>query len=311
MGHGKWACMVLVALVAEGYRVVGVVTEPDEFDKKEKETYRRFAKFGAYDSLKEVARCLKLLVYQPRNVNSEEFLGEMKRLTPQYIIAVSYHQIIGRAILDVFKDRIFNIHFGLLPYYRGRAPINWAIINGEKRVGITVHQMTEEVDAGPILLQKVIRVSEDERAIDVLLRGLPCFPVMILKVLDLAEKKKLKPVAQSPFEGSYFPRRKPEDGLIAFSRETSLDIHNKVRALAYPYPGAFALHNREKVVIEETALPHMNRKISPVPGIIFGKTKEGGVKVTTLDGFIIIEKVRKDERILKASEYFKVGSILE
>ena len=89
-----------------------------------------------------------------------------------------------------------------MPYYRRKAPINWEIINGEKRVGITVHRITEEVDEGPILLQKV---SKDERAIDVLLRELPFFPTMILKVLDLAEKKKLKPVPQSPFDGSYFP----------------------------------------------------------------------------------------------------------
>jgi methionyl-tRNA formyltransferase len=244
-------------------------------------------------------------------VNSPEFLEEMERLDPEYVVVVSYHQIIGKAILDRFKSRIFNIHFSLLPYYRGRAPINWAIINGEKRVGITVHQITEEVDAGPILLQKIIRVSKNERAIEVLLRGLPYFPLMILNVLDLAESRKLKPVSQNPFEGSYFPRRKPEDGLIMFEKETSLDIHNKVRALAYPYPGAFVLYNKKKVVVEKTILPQARRKISPVLGIVFGRTKEGGVKVTTLDGFIIIEKVRKGERILKASEYFKMGSILK
>ncbi len=308
MGHGKWACMVLSALVSESYLVVGVVTETDEFNRKEKEASKRFAKFGVYDSLEAVAQELNLLVFKPADVNSPEFLKEITKIDLDYIVVVSYHQILREEILKKFENKIINIHFGCLPWYRGRAPINWAIINGERSVGITVHFMTEVIDGGPIILQKVMRVSRDERAIDVLLKGLPSFPQMVLKALRLLKKEKVKPIPQSPFEGSYFPRRRPDDGLIDFRFERALDIHNKVRALAYPYPGAFVNYKGEKTVIEETILPHIRKRISPLPGLIFGKTGSGGVKVTTVDGFIIINKLRKEEQ---ASDYFKLGDVLQ
>lgn len=311
MGHGKWACITLCALVAEGYNIVGVITETEKFDKKEAKTYSRFARFGAYDSLKEVAERLGLPVYRPRDVNSKKFVRVVEKLAPEYIVVVSYHQIIGESLLEKFKDRIINVHIGHLPHYRGRAPINWAIINGERKIGITVHLMTKDIDAGPIVMQRFIKISDEERAIDVLLRALPGFPFMILRSLRLLETGKIKPIPQNPFEGSYFPRRRPQDGYIRWFNETALDIHNKVRALAYPYPGAFVRHRGKKVIIEKTSQPKNQKRISPVPGIVFGKTENGGVKVTTIDGFIVIEEIRKGERALKASEYFKVGNKLE
>jgi len=304
--------MVLSAIVTQGYNVVGVITETDEFDKKEEENYQRFAKFGAYDSLKEVANCLKLPVYQPKNVNSEEFVDKIEEINPNLIVIVSYHTIIKKHLIQKFKNRIINVHMAPLPKYRGRAPINWAIINGETHTAITVHFVDEGIDTGPIISQEIIEIEDDDRAIDVLLKGLPLFPYLVLKSIRFIEENKVNPKTQDLYDGSYFPKRKPEDGLIDWCHEKTLDIHNKVRALAYPYPGAFTfIHPEKKVKIERTSMPRNFRRICPIPGIVFGKVPSGGVKVTTIDGFIIIEKVRIDESIYDASEYLKLGTKLE
>lgn len=310
VGHNKWACLVLRALIDNNYKVVGVVTETDEFDEGEKENYERFAEFAAYESLKEVASALGLPIFQPKSVNSPEFMAQIDQIDAELIVIVSYHEIIKQPLLDRFHNRMINLHAGALPHYRGRAPINWAIINGEDHIGVTAHYMDEGIDTGPIIVQNMVKIKENDRAIDVLLRALPLFPEIALKAIRLIEKGEVRAKPQNPSEGSYFPRRTPEDGVIDWKFETAKDIHNKVRALAYPYPGAFTFYRGEKLIIERTSMPDKYTRISPLPGLVFGRTSMGGVKVTTSDAFIIVEEVRISQKVYKAAEQIKIGSKL-
>ena len=208
--------------------------------------------------------------------------------------------------------RIINAHVASLPYYRGRAPINWAIINGEEKVGVTVHYIEEGIDTGPIIVQEEVEVNPKDRAIDLLLKTLPLFPKLVVEAVTLIEEGRVHPIPQEEFSGSYFPRRVPEDGLIDWYHENSLEIYNKVRALADPYPGAFIVYNDQKIVVERAALPEVSaqRKVSPLPGLVFGKSSSGGVKVTTIDGCVMLEELSIEGQCYKAGEYFRMGSRL-
>lgn len=310
MGHNKWACMTLRALLEADYEVVGVITETDEFDQREAQTYERFARYGAYESLKEVARELGLDVYQPEDINDPAFIEKIESLRPDLLVCVSYHAIIKTELLNKYKQRIINAHLAPLPYYRGRAPINWAIINGEDHTAVTVHFMNEGVDTGPIIVQERVPIYDDDRAIDVLLRALPYFPKLVLKAVRLIEEGKVEAVPQNPYEGTYFPKRTPEDGLVDWTSEKAKDIHNKIRALIDPYPGAFSYYRGDKVIFISSELPKNLKRVSPVGGIIFGKNSDQSVKVTTIDGCLVIKEIRVHEREAVAARYFKMGGKL-
>jgi len=310
MGHNKWACMALRALLEAGYKVVGVITETDEFDQREAQTYKKFARYGAYESLKETAHEAGLDVYQPEDINDPGFIRKIEALAPDLLVCVSYHAIIKKELLNKYKQRIINAHLAPLPYYRGRAPINWAIINGEDHTAVTVHFMDEGVDTGPIIVQDSVPIYDNDRAIDVLLRALPYFPKLILRAIQLIEKGEVEAIPQNPYEGSYFPKRTPEDGLIDWKYEKARDIHNKIRALTDPYPGAFSYYQGNKVIFISSELPKNQKRISPVGGIIFGKNPDYSVKVTTIDGFILIKEIRIKEQEIAAAHYFKMGGKL-
>ena len=190
MGHNKWATLTLRELVKSRHDVVAVVTETDEFDKKEEKNYKKFAGYGAYESLKDVANSLDLPLYQPEDANSQDFLDTIDSLNPDLIVMVSYHAIIKAPLLRKYENKIINAHVAYLPYYRGRAPINWAIINDDDCAGVTVHFIDEGIDTGPIIMQEKVKIEADDSTIDVLLKALPMFSKLVLKSIDLIENDK-------------------------------------------------------------------------------------------------------------------------
>ena len=309
MGHNKWACMALRELIKNGHDIVGVITEKDEFDKNNTEHYASFAKFGAYEFFKDVAVGLNLPVYQPDDVNSPEWIQKIDSMRPDLIVVVSYHSILKGKLLQKYNGRIINAHAAFLPYYKGRAPITWAIINGEEYAGVTVHFINEGVDTGDIIIQEKVRIEDDDRGIDLLIKMLPLFPKLVLEAVNLIRTNKVQPKPQNPYEGCYFPLRNPINSVIDWQNETAREIHNRVRALAYPYPSAFFFLSRKKVSVLKTRLSdgYAARKISPRPGLVFGKAPNGGVKVTTVDGFIVIEELEIDGKKHKG-DFLKIGS---
>jgi len=293
MGHGKWACITLESLVKAKHDVVGVVCELDSFDNKEDAHYKRFSSRGLYASLKDIAKKLGLKVMQPEDVNSSEFIKTIQKHNPELIVMVSYHAIIRDDLLNIYKGRMINVHGAPLPYYRGRAPINWAIINGEDHTGVTVHYIAKEVDQGDIIAQEIIPIKRSDTAAEILQKTLDSYPRLTLKALELISSNKVKRVKQDPAEGCYFPRRKEEDGLIDWSWRSE-DIYNFVRALTYPYHGAFTYYKGKKLIIWNASLPSLKeaKRVSPICGIAFGRTKENYRLVTTGDSYIIIERAQ-------------------
>ena len=281
MGHQTWACLTLKALLEAGHEIVGVIAEPDRFDRKYKWKDK-------YQSLRETALELKLPVYQPENINDAESVKLMERLDPELIVIVSYHSIIGKDLIDKYK--IINAHGSLLPKYRGRAPINWAIINGEKETGVTVCYVNEKLDTGDIILQERVGIGFEEAAGDVHKKSLPLYPKLVTEAVGLIEKGEAPRIPQDHSKATYFSRRKPEDGIIEWGK-TSVELYNWVRALAHPFPGAFTYHNGRKLMIWKASL--LDDSYIGKPGEIVDVTGRGFV-VKARKGALLVEKVQPE-----------------
>ncbi|MBN1857938.1 methionyl-tRNA formyltransferase [Candidatus Bipolaricaulota bacterium] len=307
LGHNKWACLTLRALLENGHEVAAVVAETDAYDQREASVYERFSEFGAYESLKDAADHLGITVHQPQDVNDRAFIDTLQAARPDLLICVSYHAIFRRAFLEAFPERLINAHLAPLPHYRGRAPINWAIINGEDHTAVTVHFIDAGIDTGPILVQRRVPIHENDRAIDVLLRALPVFPAAVLDAVEQLAQGTSNPVRQDPADGSYFPRRTPEDGLVDWASERALDIHRKIRALADPYPCAYAYWGHRKVVFLASRGPENRPRITPVGGLVFAKGRDGEIHVSTSDGYLAIRRVRIGSEEGAASELIPLG----
>lgn len=306
LGHNKWACLVLERLIEHDYEVVGVVTETDAFDSLERQNYERFRRFGAYESLKDRALSMGLKVFQPDNINEDKTIRKLQDLAPDIVVMISYHSLLRKNFLRTFK--VINAHGAPLPKYRGRAPINWAIINGESSTAVTVHHVIEKFDAGNIIAQQEIPIYDKDRAIDVLLRSLPVYPKVVMEALQKLEDDPKYGISQNEEESTYFPRRTPKDGRINWEISSTRDIYNKIRALAYPYPGARAKYRGREIILNSSTIVSENR-LSPIPGIII-RSNRNGVYVTTIDGIINIKTLIENETEIEASQTLKVGGKL-
>ena len=289
LGHQKWACLTLERLVKDGHEIVGVVTEKDSFDDA---SYKSLAKYDCYASLKETAVKLGLKVFQPDNIHDESFLQIMNDLNPDLLVVVSYHTIIKEPILS--KYTIINAHGAPLPKYRGRAPINWAIINGEDYTGVTVHFIDPGIDTGDIILQEKVPIKDDDTTIDVLKKSLDYYPRMVSEAVKQVNDGTVKRIKQDNSKASYFPKRKPEDGLIDWFQTTD-QIYNFIRALTKPYPGAFTFLNGKKVLIWNSSKPDVKIKSDSNPGTVLYSSPK--LQIATKDSFIIIEEFEIEENV--------------
>lgn len=188
---------------------------------------------------------LPFFAKNPRNGAATNFI---KNINCDILLSVNYLYIVEKNLLHLPRQYAINLHGSLLPKYRGRTPHVWAIINGEKEAGVTAHLMTEGVDEGDILEQKVIPISENNTGAEILSEYQKIYPKLVKSVLQKAKQGKLQPLAQDNSQATYFGKRSPADGRINWdwSKER---IRNWVRAQAHPYPGAFAFYKEQKIGI--------------------------------------------------------------
>ena len=181
------------------------------------------------------------------------FIPKIQALAPDYIFSFYYRFMIPEQILKCAKIAALNMHGSLLPKFRGRAPVNWAILHGETETGATLHVMEVKPDAGDIVGQVAVSIGPDETATDVFGK----VSQAAVRVIDSALPSLLKgTVPRKPNElqkGSYFGGRKPADGQIHWN-QTAKQVHDLVRAVAPPYPGAFTNHNGKTMILAQTSL---------------------------------------------------------
>jgi len=178
-------------------------------------------------------------VHTPASINTPEWIARIAELKPDLILSVYYRHMISPEILALAPLGAFNIHGSLLPAYRGRAPINWAVLHGEPRIGMTLHRMVKRADAGEIIDQEGVDLSPRDTAEQAFRKVMPCARAVLARQIDPLLAGTAQGTPQDESAASYFGGRTPEDGRIDWSRP-SLEIFNLIRAVTEPYPGAFS-----------------------------------------------------------------------
>lgn len=244
---------------------------------------------------------IELLVHD--KVNNPNFVERIASLKPDLMILAGYNQILRRPLLDIPPMGTINLHGGKLPEYRGVAPINWQIINGETTGGCCILFTDEGIDTGDIICQKYYKITETDTAATVLKKTLDIFPKMLIECLNKIEEGELQAEPQNLTAGCYYTRRYPRDGKIDWYHLTEKQVYNLVRALVTPYPGAFTFFQGRKIYIWEVAL--YRETIKGVPGRIVLKNPEG-VLATTRDRAILIKRVQREgAEEMPARDFFR------
>ncbi|MEK6678926.1 MAG: methionyl-tRNA formyltransferase [Nitrospirota bacterium] len=229
MGTPEFAVPSLKALLNSKKEITAVVTQPDKPSGRGKRLTPPPIKVLALNS--------GVKILQPERLKDEAFLNALKEINPDIIVVAAYGKILPKDIIQLPRYGCINVHASLLPKYRGAAPINWAIINGEKETGITIMQMDEGLDTGGILLQKGIEITKEDTAETLTNKLSKIGAGLLIEGLNAIEKGEIKAIPQDNSKASYAPMLKKEDGQIDWTKGAE-DIYNMVRGMD-PWPGAF------------------------------------------------------------------------
>ena len=235
-------CRCLGVLLGRKVEVPLVVTHAD--DPKEN------VWFGSVAAL---SRAQGIETVTPDDPNAHDFVAKVRALAPDFLFSFYYRLMLGRPLLTIPKRGAFNMHGSLLPKYRGRAPVNWAVLHGETQTGATLHEMVEKPDAGRIVDQESVPILPDDRAVEVFGKVTGAAERVLARCLPGLIDGSAVLRAQDLSKGSYFGGRKPEDGRIDW-RAPARRIHDLVRAVAPPYPGAFTELEGKRLRVLRTRL---------------------------------------------------------
>jgi methionyl-tRNA formyltransferase len=243
----------LSVLLAHGVKIPLVVTHSDNPDEN--------IWFG---SVAELAALHDIPVITPDDTNAPEIIEQVHAAQPDFLFSFYYRNMLKKALLDIPTRGAFNMHGSLLPQYRGRVPVNWAIIKGERETGATLHVMNEKPDNGAIVDQQAVPILPDDTALEVFHKVTCAAEVALNRCLPalLAGTAQLKP--QDLSQGGYFGGRRPEDGKIDWF-QSAQTIHNLVRAVAPPYPGACTLVAGKPVRVLKTLIEPQRKKRAQAP----------------------------------------------
>jgi len=237
-GTPEFAVLPLQTLLSSNHEILSVVTQPDRQSGR--------GRHMKPSPVKLEAQKAGLKILQPQSVRDESFIAELKSFNPLAIVLVAYGQILPASIIDLPKLGCINIHASLLPAYRGAAPVNWAIINGEKKTGVTIMLMDEGMDTGPILLQDEIKIRENDTTGSLSLNLSEIGADLLISVLKDLNGGFLKPRAQAG-KISYAPILKKTDGLLNWFRSAK-SLCNFIRGMN-PWPGAYSYLDQERIKI--------------------------------------------------------------
>ncbi len=289
MGTPDFAVESLKVLVENNYEIVGVVTMPDK-------PAGRGHKIQ-FSPIKEYALAQNLNILQPEKLKDEDFLAELQQLKADLQIVVAF-RMLPEVVWNMPQYGTFNLHASLLPQYRGAAPINWAIINGEQETGATTFFLTHEIDTGKIILQEKLSIAENENAGSVHDRLMMMGAKLVKKTVELLQEGKLEAKDQLEFANAELvlksaPKLYKETCKIDFSSNVN-DVHNFVRGLS-PHPAAWAeiyfpnQEDMQTIKIYETEKEIVNHDIEIGKVVTDGKKQ---AKIALKDGFIHLKSVQ-------------------
>jgi methionyl-tRNA formyltransferase len=229
-GTPQFAVPTLKHLLAQNeFEIVAVITQPDRPRGRGREV--------SVSAVKAAALAAKLEVHQPEKIRAAESAELLRRLAPDCVVIIAYGQIIPARLLPIPKLGWINLHASLLPKYRGAAPINWAIVNGETRTGVTTMRIDAGMDTGEILLRREVEIGAKETAPELAARLSESGAPLMAETLRGLAGGTIVSEAQNDEEASYAPMLKKEDGRIDWKRP-AVEIHNRMRGFA-AWPGAY------------------------------------------------------------------------
>ncbi len=283
MGTPEFAVATLQKLIENNYNVVGVITAPDKPAGRGKKLRKSAVKLFAEQH--------GLPVLQPTNLKSDEFNKQLQALNPDLQIVVAF-RMLPEVVWRLPKLGTLNLHASLLPDYRGAAPINWAIINGETETGVTTFFIDDKIDTGEIILQETVPIASDDNASSLHDKLMQTGSDLVLKTVDLIATGKVKTVAQPKID---LPKKAPKlhaDNTKINWQDMVENIHNLIRGLSY-YPGAWTqigLQDDEpkKLIIYKSRFENAEHN-EPVGNITAGKKE---MKIAVKDGYIYPETVK-------------------
>ena len=298
-GTSEFAIPSLRAISGSHHKILALVTQPDRKRGRDLKL--------SPPPTKVLALTKDILVYQPADASSRDAASYLKKLNADLFVVVSFGQILKEHILEIPKLYAINLHGSLLPKYRGAAPTNWAVINGDRSSGVTIIKMNEKMDEGEILLKKEAGIGDDDTNITLSEKLSLLGADAVIEALDLIEKNKnLNFTKQDAAAATYAPKLKKEDGLIDW-KEPAVKIHNKVRGLL-PWPAAYTRYENKvlKVLQTEIVQSAPNTKDAK-PGEVVDIIKNKGLIVRTGSGNIIIKYLQLEGKIVLDADSFLRG----
>ena len=239
MGTPEFAVAPLQSLMNAGHTIEAVVTMPDKPVGR--------GQVISESSVKKFAKEAGLPVLQPEKLKAEDFVAELRRINADLFVVVAF-RMLPEVVWNMPKHGTINLHASLLPDYRGAAPINWAVINGDKKTGVTTFRLSHEIDTGDVLMQESIDIADSDDAGSVHDRLMELGSRVLVETVARIERGEAKPIPQSQMQGIDTARPAPKifknDMKIDWA-SSALSIHNKVRGLS-PYPTAWTIINDEK-----------------------------------------------------------------
>ncbi|MFG1733639.1 methionyl-tRNA formyltransferase [Paenibacillus sp. 843] len=301
MGTPAFAVPSLEMLIAEGYSIAAVVTQPDRPQGRKKVL--------TPTPVKEAALRHGIPVLQPQRLRNPEAVAELAEYKPDLIVTAAYGQILPKSVLDMPALGCLNVHGSLLPAYRGGAPIQRSIINGESVTGITLMYMAEGLDTGDMIARTEVPIEDNDTAGTMFEKLSQAGAELLRRELPRLVKGKVEAEPQDDSKATYAPNLTRDDERIDWSR-TSREIYNQIRGLV-PYSGGFTLWNGEVFKVWAAAKPDSAQKSAgdAQPGTVLG-LQEKGIVVKTGDGTLTLLTVQPSgKKAMDAAQFVRGTSL--
>lgn len=291
MGTPEFACATLEGLLDFGVNLVGVFTQPDRPKGRGNKL--------TPPPVKLVAERHAIPVFQPQRLRRPEAVEQLRQLEPDLVVVVAYGQILPKDVLEIPRHGCINVHASLLPRYRGAAPINKAIVDGEAETGITTMHMDEGLDTGDMLVKRALAIGPDETAGELHDRLALLGRETMVETLRLLCAGELRPEKQDDALSCYAPMLKKEDGLIDWNRPAD-ELHNQVRGLS-PWPGAFTSLKGDVLKVAATRVVEGSGE----PGSILSASAEGVVVACGRQALSLGALQLPGKRMLSAADFLR------
>lgn len=306
MGTPDFAVAPLEAILKAGHEVTAVVTQPDRQKGRGREVQ--------YSPVKECALSYGIPVLQPLKIKEKDAVEELRKYPADIFVVAAFGQLLSEEILNMPRLGCINIHASLLPAYRGAAPIQWCVINGEEKTGVTIMQMAKGMDTGDILLQKEVVLDEKETGGSLFDRLMETGAELIVEVLPKIEAGELTPVVQKEELATYAGKITKDMGNIDFTK-AAVTIERLIRGLN-PWPSAFT-HYKGKIlkIWEADVVSECANAENPVPGTVIAMDKES-FTLATGEGALRIRSLQPEgKKRMSCAEFMrgyevKVGEAL-